>query len=92
MITSVNLWRHIRTQHTEQQTQVCQYCNKNFKNKYSLREHIRIAHEKLTAAQAGGGGGGGGTNAGSKGNSAGSGNEDSEANTDSDLLVLKSEK
>lgn len=45
IITSVNLWRHIRTQHTAQPKKKCNYCKKEFKNKYSLREHVRIAHE-----------------------------------------------
>lgn len=49
VITTVNLWRHVRTQHTKQPPRRCEYCNKNFKNKYSLREHVRMAHEqKLT--------------------------------------------
>ncbi|XP_067641817.1 modifier of mdg4 isoform X2 [Eurosta solidaginis] len=46
VITTVNLWRHIRTQHTPQPPRKCELCNKNFKNKYSLREHIRISHEQ----------------------------------------------
>ncbi|XP_017476023.1 PREDICTED: modifier of mdg4 isoform X2 [Rhagoletis zephyria] len=46
VITTVNLWRHIRTQHTPQPPRKCDLCNKNFKNKYSLREHIRISHEQ----------------------------------------------
>lgn len=46
VITSVNLWRHIRTQHTEQSPRQCEHCQKKFKNKYSLREHVRIAHEQ----------------------------------------------
>lgn len=46
VITTVNLWRHIRTQHTPQPPRKCDVCNKNFKNKYSLREHIRISHEQ----------------------------------------------
>lgn len=45
MITSVNLWRHVRTQHTSQPPRKCDYCKKTFKNKYSLREHVRISHE-----------------------------------------------
>ncbi|XP_055386047.1 transcription factor GAGA-like [Condylostylus longicornis] len=45
-ITSVNLWRHIRTQHTPEPPKVCEICLKHFKNKYSLREHIRITHEQ----------------------------------------------
>nr|XP_029734220.1 modifier of mdg4 isoform X4 [Aedes albopictus] len=45
VITSVNLWRHMRTQHTNQEPQKCNRCNKQFKNKYSLREHVRMAHE-----------------------------------------------
>lgn len=45
VITSVNLWRHVRTQHTSQPPRKCEYCKKTFKNKYSLREHIRISHE-----------------------------------------------
>lgn len=81
VITSVNLWRHIRTQHTAQQPQVCQYCQKNFKNKYSLREHIRIGHEKLT----------GGTTASAKSDGVGQ-DDESGANTDSDILIVKSEK
>ncbi|CAD7078553.1 unnamed protein product [Hermetia illucens] len=46
VITTVNLWRHIRTQHTPQPPRKCDLCKKNFKNKYSLREHIRISHEQ----------------------------------------------
>lgn len=46
VITTVNLWRHIRTQHTEQSPRQCEHCQKKFKNKYSLREHVRIAHEQ----------------------------------------------
>lgn len=46
VITTVNLWRHIRTQHTPQPPQRCNYCKKTFKNKYSLREHVRMAHEQ----------------------------------------------
>lgn len=46
IITTVNLWRHIRTQHTEQSPRQCEHCQKKFKNKYSLREHVRIAHEQ----------------------------------------------
>lgn len=46
VITTVNLWRHIRTQHTPQPPRKCDLCQKNFKNKYSLREHIRISHEQ----------------------------------------------
>lgn len=46
VITTVNLWRHIRTQHHPQPPRQCVHCNKHFKNKYSLREHVRIAHEK----------------------------------------------
>lgn len=49
VITTVNLWRHIRTQHTPQPPRKCDLCNKNFKNKYSLREHIRISHEQKVA-------------------------------------------
>lgn len=45
VITTVNLWRHIRTQHTAQAPRECEHCQKKFKNKYSLREHVRIAHE-----------------------------------------------
>jgi uncharacterized Zn-finger protein len=45
VITSVNLWRHVRTQHTSQPPRKCDYCKKTFKNKYSLREHVRISHE-----------------------------------------------
>lgn len=41
VITTVNLWRHIRTQHTDQPPLQCEYCQKSFKNKYSKREHIR---------------------------------------------------
>jgi hypothetical protein len=46
IITSVNLWRHIRTQHTPQPPRNCEKCQKTFKNKYSLREHVRMAHEQ----------------------------------------------
>ena len=49
VITTVNLWRHIRTQHTPQPPRKCELYNKNFKNKYSLREHIRISHEQKLA-------------------------------------------
>jgi hypothetical protein len=45
VITSVNLWRHVRTQHTSQPPRKCDFCKKTFKNKYSLREHVRISHE-----------------------------------------------
>ena len=48
VITSVNLWRHIRTQHTEHSPRQCEHCQKKFKNKYSLREHVRIAHENAS--------------------------------------------
>lgn len=41
----MNLWRHVRTQHTSQPPRKCDYCKKTFKNKYSLREHVRISHE-----------------------------------------------
>ena len=82
----MNLWRHIRTQHTAQQPQVCQYCSKNFKNKYSLREHIRIAHEKL-AGSAGSGGGGGKT-----GGAGGGNNDDSSAATETEVVLMKDEK
>ncbi|GAB0087083.1 Zinc finger C2H2 superfamily [Sergentomyia squamirostris] len=51
VITTVNLWRHVRTQHTSQPPRKCEYCQKSFKNKYSLREHIRIAHEYKTTGQ-----------------------------------------
>ncbi|EAT46354.1 AAEL002435-PC [Aedes aegypti] len=51
VITSVNLWRHMRTQHTNQEPQKCNRCNKQFKNKYSLREHVRMAHENKQASQ-----------------------------------------
>ena len=34
-----------RTQHTSQPPRKCEYCKKTFKNKYSLREHVRISHE-----------------------------------------------
>ncbi|XP_059617172.1 myoneurin isoform X2 [Phlebotomus argentipes] len=51
VITTVNLWRHVRTQHTSQPPRKCDYCQKSFKNKYSLREHIRIAHEYKNAPQ-----------------------------------------
>lgn len=44
VITTVNLWRHIRTQHTDQPPLQCEYCQKSFKNKYSKREHIRKSH------------------------------------------------
>lgn len=72
VITSVNLWRHMRTQHTNQEPQKCNRCNKQFKNKYSLREHVRMAHENKQQqhqqdqpqhhplATTGGGDGGGG--------------------------------
>lgn len=50
VITTVNLWRHIRTQHTPQPPRRCEQCQKNFKNKYSLREHIRISHEQKSSA------------------------------------------
>lgn len=46
VITTVNLWRHIRTQHTSQPPRRCEHCKKTFKNKYSLREHVRMAHEQ----------------------------------------------
>jgi uncharacterized C2H2 Zn-finger protein len=35
----------MRTQHTNQEPKRCERCNKQFKNKYSLREHVRMAHE-----------------------------------------------
>lgn len=44
VITTVNLWRHIRTQHTDQPPLQCEYCQKSFKNKYSKREHIRKSY------------------------------------------------
>ncbi|KAL1400003.1 hypothetical protein pipiens_007790 [Culex pipiens pipiens] len=50
VITSVNLWRHMRTQHTNQEPKRCNRCNKKFKNKYSLREHVRMAHENKTSS------------------------------------------
>ncbi|KAG5681494.1 hypothetical protein PVAND_010923 [Polypedilum vanderplanki] len=50
VITSVNLWRHVRTQHTSQPPRKCEYCKKTFKNKYSLREHVRISHESKQSA------------------------------------------
>lgn len=50
VITSVNLWRHVRTQHTSQPPRKCDYCKKTFKNKYSLREHVRISHENKQPA------------------------------------------
>lgn len=50
VITSVNLWRHVRTQHTSQPPRKCEYCKKTFKNKYSLREHVRISHESKQGA------------------------------------------
>lgn len=78
VITSVNLWRHVRTQHTAQQPQVCQYCQKNFKNKYSLREHIRIAHEKLTRDSSE-------TQASGK-------DDDMGSTTETEMVVLKAEK
>lgn len=83
VITSVNLWRHVRTQHTAQQPQCCIYCQKNFKNKYSLREHIRIAHEKQTLSSGGG-----------KGSESGGQEQEnpSEQTTDADIVVLKAEK
>lgn len=43
-ISSGNLRRHIRTQHTAFPTVVCNFCSRTFKNKYSLREHVRISH------------------------------------------------
>ncbi|EDS37169.1 conserved hypothetical protein [Culex quinquefasciatus] len=52
VITSVNLWRHMRTQHTNQEPKRCNRCNKKFKNKYSLREHVRMAHENKTSPTA----------------------------------------
>ncbi|KFB35984.1 AGAP001073-PA-like protein [Anopheles sinensis] len=45
VITSGNLWRHMRTQHSRLEPKQCDHCNKQFKNKYSLREHVRMAHE-----------------------------------------------
>ena len=51
VITSVNLWRHMRTQHTNQEPKRCDRCNKQFKNKYSLREHVRMAHENKQHVQ-----------------------------------------
>lgn len=45
VITTANLWRHVRTQHTNQPKIQCEKCKKTFKNKYSLREHVRMAHE-----------------------------------------------
>jgi hypothetical protein len=52
VITSVNLWRHVRTQHTSQPPRKCDYCKKTFKNKYSLREHVRISHESKQQVKA----------------------------------------
>ncbi|XP_058823582.1 longitudinals lacking protein, isoforms H/M/V-like isoform X1 [Topomyia yanbarensis] len=51
VITSVNLWRHMRTQHTNQEPKKCDHCSKQFKNKYSLREHVRMAHENKLQQQ-----------------------------------------
>uniref|UniRef100_A0A182MZT4 C2H2-type domain-containing protein n=1 Tax=Anopheles dirus TaxID=7168 RepID=A0A182MZT4_9DIPT len=45
VITASNLWRHMRTQHSRLEPKRCEQCNKQFKNKYSLREHVRITHE-----------------------------------------------
>ncbi|XP_049291965.1 protein abrupt-like isoform X3 [Anopheles funestus] len=45
LITASNLWRHVRTQHSRLEPKRCDHCNKQFKNKYSLREHVRITHE-----------------------------------------------
>lgn len=41
----------MRTQHTNQEPQKCNRCNKQFKNKYSLREHVRMAHENKQQQQ-----------------------------------------
>ncbi|XP_075214440.1 uncharacterized protein LOC142320486 isoform X6 [Lycorma delicatula] len=46
-ISSGNLRRHIRTQHTHLPTAKCHYCLRIFKHKYSLREHIRVSHMNL---------------------------------------------
>lgn len=51
VITTVNLWRHMRTQHTSQPPRRCEHCKKTFKNKYSLREHVRMAHEQKKIAK-----------------------------------------
>lgn len=40
----------MRTQHTSQPPRKCEYCKKTFKNKYSLREHVRISHESKQSA------------------------------------------
>ncbi|EGK97318.1 AGAP001073-PB [Anopheles gambiae str. PEST] len=45
VITASNLWRHVRTQHSRLEPKRCEHCKKQFKNKYSLREHVRITHE-----------------------------------------------
>uniref|UniRef100_A0A336LIS6 CSON003309 protein n=1 Tax=Culicoides sonorensis TaxID=179676 RepID=A0A336LIS6_CULSO len=50
VITTANLWRHVRTQHTNQPKIQCDKCHKTFKNKYSLREHVRMAHENKQQA------------------------------------------
>lgn len=51
VITTANLWRHVRTQHTNQPKIQCEKCHKTFKNKYSLREHVRMAHENKQQPQ-----------------------------------------
>lgn len=89
----MNLWRHVRTQHTAQQPQECTYCQKNFKNKYSLREHIRIAHEKqTTGAVAGAGSGNSGASGVKVGGTSGNSNDELLGTTDADIVILKAEK
>ena len=39
-----NLSRHIRVQHTEDQPEMCEICNKVFKSIYNLWEHQRTKH------------------------------------------------
>lgn len=41
----------MRTQHTNQPKIQCEKCHKTFKNKYSLREHVRMAHENKQQPQ-----------------------------------------
>uniref|UniRef100_A0A182FJB0 Uncharacterized protein n=1 Tax=Anopheles albimanus TaxID=7167 RepID=A0A182FJB0_ANOAL len=49
IMTTSNLWRHERTQHSMPSPKKCIICNKAFKNKYSLREHHRMTHENRPA-------------------------------------------
>ena len=44
-----NIRRHIRLTHRENISVRCDYCNKWFKNSYSLKGHINYAHVNTNA-------------------------------------------